>query len=1048
MTESSTDSKYSRARLLGLVIALLALAAYLLTLSPTFYPGTSANFVAQHLGLMPFSSMANIIWGWLIQLLAQIPVGSLALRMNVFSALCAAGAVYQLYQLVFDIRINHRHEPTMLRVPDLPLRTLMACMAALYLAACIPFWITATRAHPLAFDLLLGLIPFRLVQRASARNSGGRMIAAAFIYGLAVTEYSSMIALGPLLAVSMLVVLLVQRRFTVGMVLGLMCGLLLGLAPYFISAALFMKSHAYVWREFQGYGQVLKYIWLEQWLTLTRSMPRVGWLTIGLLTVLPWAIAFAYRLAPGPRNAASRFGQLVVHLLVGTVLVLVLWDIPLSPWQTTKGEPLVVIPYVFAAMGMGFVTAFLVELTSRRTRGATQVPGWSVAAASLLLIIPIAAAVRHLPVVHGRTGQVAAQRAGVILDSLGERGWLLTSGESDAELALLAYQRGQNIRFINPRASNTDAYKNYLASLFDDARLKSLSRVGLAPLLQEWFARPGVVEQIGVMNSPDLWEALGFDGVPEGLLYTVGKSGEVRDPVPLVELYRRLTDNLGANLVQAQASNQRAPIGRWVGFYLNELARQANNLGVFVEDQNRSDLAEALYRQALGYSSNNLSALINLNALAQKMALPDREPLAKQLETMVKEQEGDYTLWSLSRVHGYVRTPEVFASRGWAWAMSGKPGMAVRELKRAIRSGGDTPAAQLALAQMYFAQDNDEQSEETYRKLLAINPDHAPALLGLARLAARKGDFGEARHVMQRLRQLDIAPEALNLEEAVIEAMAGDMTKAVKLLNDVIKRSPDNQRAWVLLAMVASQQGDTKQAEAALTKLQGMRNLPPPLRLALAQMALSRRDIVSARRLLEDVLRSQPTHVAALNLMVRICRANGDRDQMEQYLNRLLSADPGHAYGNYLLGTLQYMREQYALAESSYRASLATERVADTLNALGYLLVLKGDLEEAEPLVREALKLDDGLAVAWDTLANILIQRKQLKEAEETLQKAVALQPNNRSIQASLVRLYDAQGRTEEAVKIADDLLAKPSEISPSDVQSIRTILKRIRGNG
>jgi cytochrome c-type biogenesis protein CcmH/NrfG len=93
--------------------------------------------------------------------------------------------------------------------------------------------------------------------------------------------------------------------------------------------------------------------------------------------------------------------------------------------------------------------------------------------------------------------------------------------------------------------------------------------------------------------------------------------------------------------------------------------------------------------------------------------------------------------------------------------MSGKPGLAVREIKRAIRVGGDTPAAQLALAQMYFAQEDDAASEETYRKLLAVNPDHAPALLGLVRLAARQGDFAEARRGLIRLRQLDVAPEAL-----------------------------------------------------------------------------------------------------------------------------------------------------------------------------------------------------------------------------------------------------------------------------------------------
>ena len=106
-----------------------------------------------------------------------------------------------------------------------------------------------------------------------------------------------------------------------------------------------------------------------------------------------------------------------------------------------------------------------------------------------------------------------------------------------------------------------------------------------------------------------------------------------------------------------------------------------------------------------------------------------------------------------------------------------------------------------------------------------------------------------------------------------------------------------------------------------------------------------------------------------------------------------------------------------------------------------------GNIDEADALVRESLKLDDGLANAWDTLANILIRRGKLTEAEEAMQKAVAMQPGDPSIRASMVRLYDAQNRSEEAIKLADELLLKASELSPSDAQQLREVLKRMRGS-
>lgn len=1044
---NKSDSSLLRMRWLGLVVAGIAFLGYLLTLSPVFYPGASAQYTAQHLGLMPFPALANIVWGWVIRLVALLPLGPLDIRLNVFSALCAAGALYVFFNLVLDTRPAYRRNASEQRVPEKSVNLFSAAMATLYLAACIPFWMVATRAHPMSFDVLLGLIPFRLVQRASRAHHNGGYYLAAFVYGLSVTEYSTMMALGPLLALSMLVSLLRQGRFTVRVVLGLVGCLLLGLVPYFAAAWQYMQGPAYAWREFEGYGQVLKYIWLEQWATLTRSLPKVGWLTIGVLTFLPWLIAYAYQLAPRPVNSGARFGQALVHIMISVVLLAVMWDFPFSPWRTTRGQPMVIVPYVFAAMGMGFLTAFLIDLAGRTKRGRGPISPLGYVAGSLLLVIPVVAAIRHLPETSGKSGRLPMQYLGRVLDSLGSRDWLLTSGESDAELALLAHQRGLNIQIINPRASHIGAYQNYIASRFEDARLQGLARVSLVALLKDWLARPGVVERIGVMSTPDLWEAMGYQAVPEGLLYTGEAADAVRDPSGLVEQLDGMLKEQGEEMLAVTRSASPAPATPWNKHYVLELSRQANNLGVYCEDQQRADLAEGLYRSALRFNTNNVSALINLNALAARSKLPDQEALAKQLEEVVKEREGDFSLWSLSRLHGYVRTPEIYASRGWSWAMSGKPGMAVREIKRAIRSGGDTPAAQLALAQMYFAQEDDQASEETYRKLLAVNPDHAAALLGLTRLAARQGDYAEARRGLVRLRQLDVSPEALNLEEAIVESMAGDYKKAFKLLTELTKRQPDNQRAWITLALVASQLGETRASEEALAKLQGMRNLPPPLRLALAQMAVVRKDFELARRLLEDVLRAQPGHVGALNLMVRIHQMLGDRSQVERYLDRLITADPRHAYGNYLLGTIQYLREQYALAEASYRASLATERTPDALNALSYLLVLKGNLDEAETLVREALQQDDGLAVAWDTLANILIKRGRLAEAEEALQKAMALRPQDPSIRASLVRLYDAQNRSAEAAKLADELLLKTTELSPSDVQQLREILKRLRGS-
>ena len=1031
-------------RRVGIGIALAALAGYLVTLSPTFYPGASAVQVAQHLGVTPFPALGNILWGWLLRLVALIPFGSLAVRLNLLSALCAAGAVYLIYLLMMSIHMARLPDLTGSHRPSLWVQMLGAGVAACYLACSIPFWVVATRAHPLPFDLLLGLFPFWLVQRSLGRPGNRLIFLASFIYGLGVTEHSTLVALGPVLGLHILIVLLAENRLTVGALAGALGSFLLGLLPFLAAAWIYQQSAAYVWRSFSGLDQVLKYILLEQWNALSRGLPRVGWLAYGFLTLLPWVIAFGYRRTPRPVDLGNRCGQGVVHLLLAGVLIGVLWDMPLSPWRSTQGEPLILLPYVLAAMAMGFVTAFWVELLSGNVveKDRLSRPSWILGL--LLFLVPVAAAVHHLPITSGRSGVLVDRYLSALLDSQGPRRWMITSGEHDAHLALLARERGQDITFVNPRMSQAIAYQNYMASLFDQPRLQGLARVGLAPLLQEWLAQGDVLNQMTAVGSSDLWEALGFDPLPQGLLYIGLKADEARDPAVQVELFHRLVRGWADDL-RAAAASDLSPAARYYAGLLQELSRLANNLGVYAEEQGRADLAESLYRESRAFNPANLSAVINLTVLGRRVDLADREELGRVLDKMVKEQEGDYTLWSLSRLHGYVRTPEIYASRGWAWTMSGKPGMAVRELRRAVKAGGDTPARQLALAQLYFAQDDDQASEAAYRKLLAVNPDHVAAMLGLVRLAARRGDFQEARHLLARARPLAANQEALMMEDAAVEAAAGDAGKATVLLSEVVKRRPEDARAWMALALTATQRGDAALADSALVKLQNMKTMAPSVRFALAQMAFTRRDVASARRQLEELLRVQPAHVGGLTLMAQISQMDGDRRQLEQYVTRLLSADPASAYGNYLLGSFQYLREQYALAEASYRASLAAQRTPDALNALAYLQLLKGELGEAETLVREALKMDEALPMAWDTLANVLIRKKKLDEAEQAAQKAVAMRPKEASVQVTLVRLYEAQGKVAEAARLADELLARANELTAGDRQDLRDLLKRVR---
>lgn len=110
------------------------------------------------------------------------------------------------------------------------------------------------------------------------------------------------------------------------------------------------------------------------------------------------------------------------------------------------------------------------------------------------------------------------------------------------------------------------------------------------------------------------------------------------------------------------------------------------------------------------------------------------------------------------------------------------------------------------------------------------------------------------------------------------------------------------------------------------------------------------------------------------------------------------------------------------------------------MNDLAWVLAEQGEFDKAELLVREALRMDGKIGTAWDTLAVILMKRGRLDEAGEGLQKAVALSPDNPSVQVHLAQFYEKTGKISKASELADSLLAHPSGLSLSEQEELRRI--------
>lgn len=227
--------------------------------------------------------------------------------------------------------------------------------------------------------------------------------------------------------------------------------------------------------------------------------------------------------------------------------------------------------------------------------------------------------------------------------------------------------------------------------------------------------------------------------------------------------------------------------------------------------------------------------------------------------------------------------------------------------------------------------------------------------------------------------------------------------------------TPDRQ--FLLQYMRLLLQGNDPEKVKSLAKLlAGQKGLDDPLLSAVADFFLQRNLLREAayftslvqshmikELLLADLLRRQKKYREALRLYLKLERANPDMDYYKYMVLETASkagaADIEEQFMNELL--------------------LKSENNPDYQNTLSYLWAEKGiNLDQAEKLVRSALKKYPENAAYLDTLAWVLYRKKQYPQAKMEILKALERFPDGMNKGVLLDHagdIFHALGETEHA---------------------------------
>jgi tetratricopeptide (TPR) repeat protein len=400
---------------------------------------------------------------------------------------------------------------------------------------------------------------------------------------------------------------------------------------------------------------------------------------------------------------------------------------------------------------------------------------------------------------------------------------------------------------------------------------------------------------------------------------------------------------------------------------------------------------------------------------------------------------------------------------------------AVLELMRSLaKPYGKVPEARLAVAQAAWNAGNEELALEESRAALKLSPDLEIAALFHAQALQKRSNDEALAFLAEYLKTHPQAKDA-RLNYARLLVTSKRYPEARKQFEALIEQFPQNGDVTMAVALLAIQANDYDSAETQLKRsLDAGYGEPDIARVYLGQISEERKrydealkwystvqpgeQFIGAQTRYAGVLAKQGRlELARKHLQLVSTRNPEQRVQLIQAEAQLLRDANAHKDAFDLLG--QALQKAPDNPDLLYDYAMAAEKVnrvdllesnlrkliqfkpdhAHAYNALGYTLAERNErLPEAQQLIEKALTLSPDDAFIMDSMGWVLFRQGRTKEALDYLQRAYTNRPDG-DIAAHLGEVLWVSGQQDAARKLWSDALKENAQN-----EALQSTIKRL----
>ena len=210
---------------------------------------------------------------------------------------------------------------------------------------------------------------------------------------------------------------------------------------------------------------------------------------------------------------------------------------------------------------------------------------------------------------------------------------------------------------------------------------------------------------------------------------------------------------------------------------------------------------------------------------------------------------------------------DAYYNLGTVYLRRNAPQQARENLEQSVRFRPDYAEAWNNLGMLAAQAGDDTEAISNFERALELRPSYGTALVNLGNLYRRRGDLGQAETVLERARDSEPENPEVSYSLGMLYARRDDSERAEQYLKTAIRLKRDYPEALNNLGVLLTQQQRYGEAETDFRTCIEAAPAFDQAYLNLARLYVVLNDKQKARDILEALLRQQPNHTMAQQML-------------------------------------------------------------------------------------------------------------------------------------------------------------------------------------